>query len=549
MEPLNGTGPLEDPDGLNDYFDSIPKEDESNVLSFPTGAKHAKRAERDVPTITLEAGELHNIATDAEKALLRANAPFYVRGERLMRPVVDDMPASNGRQTKVARLAEVTEAAMLDRMSRSANWQKWDGRGKKYIPADPTGKVAQVLLSRDGEWRFPHLSGVITTPTMRPDGTILSKAGYDPATRLLLLDPPEMPKIPAKPSRKVALAALARLDALLDEFPFVDDASRSVALSALITPVVRGAIPVAPMHVTKAPVAGSGKSYIIDLASAMNSGERAPVMSSGQKEEETDKRLIGALLAGQTFISMDNVNGDLGGDTLCQIIERPVVSVRQLGSSSFIKVESRATVFATGNNIRLVGDLTRRVILCSLDPDMERPELRVFVRRPFDEVLANRGFYVAAALTVVRAYVVAGCPGELPPLASFEDWSRLVRSALVWLGKPDPVDTMNQARADDPVKTALMAMLTSWYDAVQSEPRTANEIIASAETRGPFDTLANPDLLESLKIVASDRRGSLNSLTLGRYLSNQKSRVVEGFKLVEAGKTRTKQCLWKVVKV
>jgi putative DNA primase/helicase len=152
------------------------------------------------------------------------------------------------------------------------------------------------------------------------------------------------------------------------------------------------------MHATTAPVPGSGKSYIIDLASAINSGERAPVLTAGRNEEETEKRLVAALLSGQTIISIDNVNGQLGGDALCQIIERPVVAVRPLGQSTFTKVESRASCFATGNNIQLVGDMTRRVLLCSLDPDVERPELRVFHSNPFDAVLADRGKYVAAAL-------------------------------------------------------------------------------------------------------------------------------------------------------
>jgi hypothetical protein len=42
------------------------------------------------------------------------------------------------------------------------------------------------------------------------------------------------------------------------EFPLVDDVAKSVALSTLITPVVRGAFSVASMHVADAPVAGSG---------------------------------------------------------------------------------------------------------------------------------------------------------------------------------------------------------------------------------------------------------------------------------------------------
>jgi putative DNA primase/helicase len=124
------------------------------------------------------------------------------------------------------------------------------------FPPIPTPKVAATVLARDGEWPFRKLTGVITTPTLRPDGTILSEPGYDEATQLLLLDPPAMPKLPRGRPRSIAERALKFLDSLLDEFPFTDEASRSVALSALITPVVRGAISVTPMHATTAPVPG-----------------------------------------------------------------------------------------------------------------------------------------------------------------------------------------------------------------------------------------------------------------------------------------------------
>jgi putative DNA primase/helicase len=498
--------------------------------------------------IRLEPGRLHVNASDAERALMAAGAPLYVRAEKLMRPVVDDLPASHGRRAKAARLTQVSEAAMVDYLSRASRFEKWDGRAKRFVAANPPAQLAQIILSRDGEWPFRRLSGVITTPTIRPDGSILREPGYDEATQLLLLDPPAMPKLPAKPSKLVAERALKKLDSLLDEFPFTDEASRSVALSALITPVVRGALSVAPMHVTKAPVAGSGKSYIIDLASALNSGERAPVVTAGRTEEETEKRLVAALLTGQTIISIDNVNGELGGDALCQIIERPVVSVRPLGQSAFIKIESRATCFATGNNIRLVGDMTRRVILCSLDPDMERPELREFKRDPFDDVLANRGLYVAAALTIVSAYIQAGCPDQARPLASFEDWSRIVRSALIWLGRTDPVDTMNAAREDDPVKLTLLSLLSAWHDAVGSEPKTAGEIVSASQALSYDSSYMNESLREVLSEVAFDRTKGVNSTRLGFYLRAYADRIVDGLKLINTGKDRTNKVLWKVVK-
>jgi putative DNA primase/helicase len=98
------------------------------------------------------------------------------------------------------------------------------------------------------------------------------------------------------------------------------------------------------------------------------------------------------------------------------------------------------TVFANGNNIKIVDDLVRRVVRCSMDAGMERPEIRKFNGNPVDVVLANRGKYIAAALTVVRAFIAAGRPGakDLEPFQGFDGWNDNVRAALVWLGRADP---------------------------------------------------------------------------------------------------------------
>src|SRR5918999_5799642 len=93
----------------------------------------------------------------------------------------------------------------------------------------------------------------------------------------------------------------------------------------------------------------------------------------------TERMRLGALLRdGVPIISIDNVEGELGGDMLCQVTERPLVRVRILGLSEAREFECKATVFATGNGLTLLGDMTRRAVLCSLDAKMERPELRKF---------------------------------------------------------------------------------------------------------------------------------------------------------------------------
>jgi len=118
------------------------------------------------------------------------------------------------------------------------------------------------------------------------------------------------------------------------------------------------------------------------------------------------------------------------------------VRVRILGKSETPECEFRGTVFANGNNITVVGDMTRRTLIRNLDPKVERPELRRFKHDPIRLIMADRGAYVAAALTIARAYWVLGERVKCSPIASYGMWSRVVREPLIWLGLPDPVKSI-----------------------------------------------------------------------------------------------------------
>jgi hypothetical protein len=398
-------------------MDRLPPSVEWRLIPFdaPARGKRPKRpngaSDHDDgrPEVIITA-KISELATRAEEVLLEAGAPLYRRGDAIVRPVVEEVEASHGRKTKAARLRVVEPVYLRDLMDRAANWQKYNATKKKLVATSPPLEVASTLLARGAdEWKFPAVAGVISTPTMRPDGSLLTAPGYDEATRLLLIAPPPMPIIPDTPTINDARAALALLEDLLIEFPLKDDVSKAVALSALITPVARGAFPVAPLHLASAPTPGTGKSYLDDVAAVIATGQKMPVISAGPNEEEMEKRLGAAVMTAQALISIDNVIGDLSGAALCQIIERPTVDIRILGKSQNVRVEARGTsLFATGNNVVLVGDICRRVITATLDARQECPELREFKGDPVAKVLDNRGEYIAAGLTICRAYIVAG---------------------------------------------------------------------------------------------------------------------------------------------
>ena len=490
------------------------------------------------PVIQAKAGRPDLLATLAENAIMDSGLPIFQRGRELVRPAQFDVPASKGRMTVSAGMARLGEAAMRDIMAQSADWLKWNAKAKALVTCDPPELPAAILLSRAGQWRLPSLAGVITAPTLRPDGTRLTAPGYDVQTRLYHSVNPNLTPhpVPDEPTPQQAKESLDLLNNLLDEFPFTDQVGRSVALSGMMTPILRGAIPVAPMHAIKASTAGTGKSYLVDLASAITSGRCCPVISVSDDAKETESRINGLLLGGFPLISLDNVNGELGGDLLAQAITQPVVQVRRLGGSDIFEVESRATWFATGNGLRVKGDMTRRTIVCNLDAGIERPEMRQFQHSPLDEVLNNRGRYLAAVLTITRAYLSAGMPGRLPRPASFEEWSDLVRSPLVWLGYADPWASVETARKDDPDLASLRDILTCWAEAIGTNTnKPIREVIKIASAKdlsydGEPADFKWPDLRASL-ISAAGFKGNIDPKALGKYLLDKEGRVANGLRI------------------
>jgi putative DNA primase/helicase len=314
-------------------------------------------------------------------------------------------------------------------------------------------------------------------------------------------------------------------------------------------------MPVAPMHGSSAPVAGTGKSFLWDLSAAASSGQRRiPVISAGNAEE-TEKRLAGVMLTGQPLISIDNVNGELKGDFLCQAIEQQYLDLRPLGGSRIVRIEAGSTtIFTTGNNITICGDLCRRTIMSRLDAQLENPQLRQFRNNPIQTVLNDRGKYIAACLTICRAYIADGRPGVLPRLASFEAWSDTVRSALVWLGMADPIDTMENTRADDPERSLLSEVLQSWAKDHGTGFGSAVPLsvivdkAAKMQSTGEFNSTLEPvlpDLSAAVRAAAGAvGNAKIDVVRFGNWCRGSKGRIVDGLRLRNKPSKRARAAAW-----
>jgi hypothetical protein len=359
-------------------------------------------------------GELPRIINEAENALLLLGREIYQRGGIVVRPVLQpSLKASAGRETESWQLIPVTRAHLVEVLCCAAQFLQFDRRAKKWNSIDAPDKVADAYLNRQGRWNLPLLAGVTNTPFLRSDGSICETAGYDVQSHLLFKPERQAyPPIPSSPSKLDAEKALEQLRRLIETFPFVTKADRSVALAGMLTVLDRRSITTAPLIAFTSPASGTGKSLLVDLMGVLATGRLMPVLSQGKSEEEFEKRLGASLLAGDACISIDNCEATLSGALLCQALTQGELNIRMLGYRRNVMTAMNASIFATGNNLEIAGDLTRRCLLGSLDAGVERPELRNFSVNVIDEAHSRRGELVVAGLTVLCAWHVARATGE-----------------------------------------------------------------------------------------------------------------------------------------
>jgi putative DNA primase/helicase len=190
----------------------------------------------------------------------------------------------------------------------AATWAKFDKRAKRWEEALPPAWVIDALLARPA-WSFPALEAIVSTPTMRPDGSVLVTPGYDPHTGLYLeVNPADYPPLPAHPTHEDACQALKTLAAVFINFPFAHLWHQSSACAAILSLLVRYAIEGnGPLFAVSSTTRGSGKGLLIDVVSLIGTGRTAPRMAQTQDENEERKRLMTLALAGTTVVHIDNL--------------------------------------------------------------------------------------------------------------------------------------------------------------------------------------------------------------------------------------------------
>jgi hypothetical protein len=477
-------------------------------------------AAKHKPTIKAEAGEIGRIADAAERELA-GTGRYYQRGGLIVSVASDPT-------NKETTIRPMPLPALLRALSGVAVWTRYDSRSNTDTVIDPPQKYVAVLADSESYAHLPALAGIARQPHLRPDGSIVSEAGFDEITGLFGVFDARQFDIPDRPTKEQAAMALAELRALLTEFSFYNENDEAAGLAGILTAAIRPSLPLAPMFHIKAPQIASGKSYLSAIIAAFASPSSPSAVAFPTSDEECQKLLLATLMAAPGCVIFDNLTSDLYPyKSLCSALTEESLTGRILGLSKTATVGTRTLFLSSGNNVDAVKDMARRCVRINLDPKVETPAARQFQADPLTTVRHDRARFVSLALTVIRAWIVSGdAMTPCKPLASFGQWSTWVRQPLLWLGLPDPAQGIFEQLAQDPDREALGRLLHAWHAEFGETPTMIREAVITCD----------PGMDEILREIAEDRQ-QINRRRLGRWISRHQGRIVDGLRFERASGT------------
>jgi len=493
---------------------------------------------------------------------LRLHRRVFQRARQLVR-VVRCANESEGiirRVIGAPTIAPIVSALFPITLQDVADWQRYDVRSKEWVATVPPSAVCAAVLAQQVWEGIRPLVGISEWPFMRPDGSIVQgPPTYDHTTGYIYAPTCAFPLVPDDPTTAQLDAARDTLLEVVCDFPFATDAHRSAWLALLLTvlarPAIDGCVPFFPVD---ASLRGTGKTRIVDVTSVIVTGRAASKMPQPQDNEEMRKALTAVIVEGDAMCCFDNINptAPFSYESFDLAVTTQEWKDRILATNTTIRAPI-ATVFTlTGNNIEFGGDTIRRALPIRLESTLESPQTRTGFRHAdlCAWALAERPRLLAAALTILRAWVVSGRPhmGCLT-WGSFEPWARMIPPAIVHAGLPDPMAAQEALESEgDPKRDALRVLLGLWPRLLGGDAgTTAKQAILQLYDRdkdGPPDGFDS--LRDAIEELAPPRAANFppDARKLGIQLRGFKHRVVRGMRL-EVGTSHAGTVSWRVRKL
>ena len=383
-------------------------------------------------------------------------------------------------------------------------WSKFE-RGKPKV-IDCPKEVASQFLSLAGTERCPFkdIGRVLSFPVLRDDGSVWrgerKENGelfrrFDPITGIYF-DPtgarlPTFPDLweedsPNWTSRRAIMKEYVFLRRMIcREFQFASaETGADSFMLALLTVLSRHLYDTAPLFAFTSNAPGAGKTRLLDVISLIACNAIAETHHYPQTEEKFDKKLTAALRGSSPLIGWDDVNcfkrGPVADEYLNQFLTQSARSYIKYYGQDLEGLNVQVTNVMTGVGLEFSGHMHRRAVLL----DIVGQGFRKGGFRPLKKLaLQHRERLIAAGLHVLGGYIRSGLP--LPDLwkndteaelGSFENWSKIVRSAVVWITGVDPCLATYEAAEEDVEGEQICLFLRWLYQYGANEGLTGKEI-------------------------------------------------------------------------
>jgi hypothetical protein len=469
----------------------------------------------DGPKVIVTMKNIPEAVAAAEEALTAYNNPprlFYRDGELVaLKPPFG--------------LTQVNPKDLSCELGHAARW--FEQTDDKVKPIYPPGLIVHDVLRRALRWA-PPLRGVSGIPIFGTGWELLQRPGYHRWDEVVYQpNHAELPCVATEPADdEVTEARRLILEELLGDFPFRTDAGRAAAVAAMILPFIRDRIDgPTPMHAFDSPQPGTGKSLLADMVAFPALGREPAANTEIANGDDLRKWVTAMSMAGELVILIDNINARLSGAALAAALTKVEWSDRIIGTSRLARGSLRPLWLATGNNLEMTAEISRRVVRSRLDARVERPHLRQGFRHADLRSWAkqNRENLISAILTLIRHWVAVGRPQGSAVLGSYETYCRVVGGILHTAEIPGFLaDLQSDNRSCDEETAEWATFIAAWWEKFGHRRVKSEDLDA--------DLLApNPEMLSLTLMTAGSQRG--RRIKLGQELRKRRDAVLAGYRI------------------
>lgn len=321
---------------------------------------------------------------------------------------------------------------------------------------------------------------------------------------------------------------------ILIDFPFKSDHDRWAVVATLLTLVMRPLIhgPVPPLMI-RATRERTGKSMLVTDVFGIVYGRDIPPTPLTEDDTELQKLLIAKAFGGHTINFFDNIAGKIDSPVLAAYCTARRYSGRMLGQSKEVDMAVNAQTILTANNPTMSGEIAKRMLVCSLESPVDRPETRTDFKHPnLREYLLQMRPQMLGSLLAIAAMK----PGKPFVMGGYEEWARLSGGCMEAAGMPLSQDAYLAGIEEADDKSAdTRVMMSSLAENFGGQALTGSQVLAQVKSLGIFPYVTEADT-EHKQVIR-----------MGHALRKIDGQVFDGWQIKSEGSGSRRQ--WRIRRV